>query len=71
MMKKRKIWVKKINSFEEENKADIKYYASETPEERLSDIQFCRQQYYLLRGKNENGKGLRRVVKIIKQTRGK
>ena len=64
---KKKIWVRKFNSFKEENKADIKYYSSKTPEERLSDIQFCREQFPKLRGNNENGKGLRRVFKIIKQ----
>ena len=64
---KKKIWVRKFNSFKEENKADIKYYSSKTPEERLSDIQFCREQFPKLRGTNENGKGLRRVFKIIKQ----
>ena len=56
--------------FDETQKSDDEYYRTRTPEQRLSDIQFCREQYYLLNNskiKNENRKRLQRVFKIVKQ----
>ena len=68
LMKKNKIRLKKFTSFKAENKAELQYYKQKTPEERLSDIQFCREQFFKLSGINENRKRLRRVFRIIKQT---
>lgn len=62
-------WFKKAHSFAEENRLDEEYYAQETPEERLSDVQFCREQYFLIKGvKNARRKRFQRVFKVIKQT---
>lgn len=60
----RKIWIKKtdLSQYEKEEK---KYYASLTPEEKLSTIQELREEE--LKRKNEDGKRLRRVLRIIKQ----
>lgn len=63
----KKNWIKIAGSFKEANQNDFDYYSRQSKEERLNDIQFCREQYFLLKGKNENRKGLRRVYKIIKQ----
>ncbi len=40
-----------------------------SPQERLEIMQFLREVYYKLRGnlKNESGKGLRRVIRVIPQ----
>lgn len=72
---KKKIMVNIAHSFKEADDWDIKYYAFRTPEERLSDIQFCREQYYLINPKttskntkNVSRKRLPRVLKIVKQT---
>jgi hypothetical protein len=67
---KHKIWVNKSNSFEEAQEFDDSYYLSLTPVERLETVQFLREKYWKLQKdiKHESGKGLRRVLKIIKQT---
>lgn len=66
---KRVCWIKKARSFEEAERFDDEYYNRESPEERLSDIQFCREQYFIIRGINidESRKRLRRVFRVIKQ----
>lgn len=67
---KHKIWVNKSNSFEDAQEFDDAYYLSLTPVERLETVQFLREKYGKLKKdvKHESGKGLRRVLKIIKQT---
>jgi len=68
--KKRK-WIRVVKGFKEKNRLDEIDHLSKTAEERLSDIQFCRENYSYLKGrKNANRKGLRRVLKIIKKTQG-
>ena len=66
---KHKIWVKKSNSFEEAQEFDDSYYLSLTPVERLETVQFLREKHWKLKKdvNHESGKGLRRVLKIIKQ----
>jgi hypothetical protein len=61
---KRKIWTKKI-TFSKSEEEDEKYYSSLTSQERLSIVQELREEE--LKRKNEDGKGLRRVFKVIKQ----
>lgn len=62
----KKIWQQKHTSFKEAKEFDDIYYMSESPEERLSDIQFCREQYFKMKGiANEGRKRLRRVIRII------
>jgi hypothetical protein len=41
-----------------------------SPGQRLSDVQICRLQYSKIRGLDESGKGLRRVLKVVKQAQG-
>ncbi len=63
----KRIWAHKSNSFKEANEFEAKYYSLESPQERLSDIQFCRETYFKLKGIPSAGrKGLRRVIRIIK-----
>lgn len=67
MKQKKKMWIKKANSLSKAKQFNNKYYASRSPEECLSDIQICREQYFLMKGIDESRKRLRRVLKIIKQ----
>jgi len=68
MIKKRKIWIRISKGFKEANKFDDFYSLSLTPRQRLEDTQFCREQYFYLKGEKYAGrKGLCRVIKIIKK----
>ena len=59
-----KIWVNIAKSFKEAEEFDDKYYMAMTPEERLSMVQICREEYYA-KIKHEDRKRFRRVVRII------
>lgn len=59
------VWVKKFGSFEEADRADEEYYASMSPEERLAIIQSLRESHHKLRGSPNDGKGLRRVARVV------
>ncbi|MEW6703125.1 MAG: hypothetical protein AB1298_10475 [Bacteroidota bacterium] len=56
--------IKKI-ALKDKHNYDLEYWLSKTPEERISAIEFLRQQFY----ETENGSTprLQRVVKIIKR----
>lgn len=65
----KRIWVHKTKSFKKAKEFEEKYYLLESPQQRLSDLQFCRQQYFKIRGMTDEGrKGLRRVIRVAKQT---
>ena len=65
-MNMKKIWINKANSFREAAEFDSAYYAKMSRSERIGTMQFLREVYHKLRAsKIENGKGLRRVIKII------
>lgn len=67
-MTMKNIWLHKARSFKEAKEFEDKYYLLKTPSERLSDMQFCRDQYFKIKGiVDEGGKGLRRVIRIFKQ----
>lgn len=63
----KKWWIRKAKSWEEAEQLDDEYYRLESPERRLSDIQFCREQYFKIKGINinESRKRLRRFFKVI------
>lgn len=65
----KKWWIKKAKSWEEEERLDDEYYRLESPEQRLSDIQFCREMYFKLKriNINESRRRLRRFFKVIQQ----
>lgn len=65
--KKRKWFVNVAHSFKEAEEWDDKYNASLTPEERLSDIQICRDNYLKIKGINARRKRFSRVFRVIKQ----
>lgn len=65
-MRKDKVWVNKARSFQEAEKFNDEYYLNMTPEERLSIIQLCREEYHA-KIKHENRKRFRRVFKIVQQ----
>lgn len=66
---KRKVWVNKSRSFRESQEFDDAYYQAMTPKERLETVQFLREEYEKMKKgkKHEDRKGLRRVLKLIKQ----
>ncbi len=76
----KKVWAHKTDSFQKAEEFDEKYNLSRSPEERLSDVQFLREEYLKMNPapqggarvkkglRNESRNGLRRVLKIIKQT---
>ena len=61
-------FIHKSNSFVSAEKFKKEINKKLTPEQKLTDIQICREQYFKLKGLNESRKRLRRVIKIIKQT---
>ena len=66
---KKKIWANIVNSFSDAEKFDDEYYRSQTPLQRLDEMQFLREQYMKMNQEAEDAhrKGLRRVIKVIKQ----
>lgn len=63
----KKWWIRNAYSFKEAEEFDDEYYRQRTSEERLEDIQFCREMYFRLKGINinESRKRLRRVLRVI------
>jgi len=63
-----KWWIRKAKSFKEAEEFDDEYYRRMPPEDRLSDMQLCRQMYFKLKHINidEVRKGLRRFYKVVK-----
>ncbi|HAV41065.1 MAG TPA: hypothetical protein DCW97_01460 [Acidobacteria bacterium] len=68
----KRIWAKKFHSFKAAEAAEFSYYEDMTPEDRLSMVQFLREEYWKFNRAegNANRKRLSRVFKIIKQTPG-
>jgi hypothetical protein len=64
-----KVWVNKARSFKEALDFDTAYYSGLSSEERIEGVQFLREEYFKSKGIEfrEDGKRLRRVVRIIKQ----
>lgn len=66
---RKKIWINKASSYKDAEKFEHDYYNSMNSIERISIMQDLRESYLKLKGKSdESRKGLRRVIKIIKQT---
>jgi len=67
---KKKIWVNKVDSFSAAEKFDDEYHRTQTPAQRLDEMQFLREQYFKMNKEacDAHRKGLRRVIKVIKQT---
>ena len=62
----KKIWVNKANSFKEAEAFDSAYYMKMSKAERISTMQFLREEYRKIKApRNENRKRLRRVIKIV------
>jgi hypothetical protein len=66
-MKNKKIIINKFTSFKEAEEWEDEYYLFKSKEERLSDIQYCREIYFKLLNKNAGRKRFRRVFRVIKQ----
>lgn len=65
----RKIWVNKADSFDLAKEYDDYYYLSMSPQERLETVQLLREIYFKINKglENESRKGLRRIIKVVKQ----
>ncbi|MCM8777814.1 MAG: hypothetical protein NC905_06095 [Candidatus Omnitrophica bacterium] len=61
-----KIWVKKCKGLKKANRVDMEYYLKMKPEQRIETVQMLREMRFKLNG-DEDRKGLRRVVRIVKQ----
>lgn len=63
----KKIWIKKSQSFKEAQEFDARYYHAMSAQQRLELVQFLREIYHKIKGrhKNEIGKRLRRVIKVV------
>ena len=62
----KKIWIHKANSFKEAAEFESAYYAKMSKAVRIGTMQLLREIYHKLKGpRNENGKRLRRVIKVI------
>lgn len=64
MAKRREGALRFVDKSEEMN-ADLKYWLSKTPEERLEAVEFLRSQYYALAGY----KSIPRIVREIRPMR--
>jgi hypothetical protein len=64
----KRIWINKARSFKEAADFDTAYYLSLSSEERLEGVQILREEYFKSKGLEfrEDGKRLRRVLRIIK-----
>jgi len=63
-----KVWVNKAKSFEAAERFDKNYYLRMSGKERLETVQMLREMWFNVdKSNNENGKRLRRTVRIIKQ----
>ncbi|MFH0774879.1 MAG: hypothetical protein V2A53_05220 [bacterium] len=64
-----RIWINYAKGFEEAEAFDTEYYLKQTASDRLETMQFLRESFLKFgKGVNEGREGLRRFVKIIKQT---
>lgn len=63
----KKIWVHKSYAFSDADAFSDVLNRLSSYKQRLSDIQFCRECYFKLKGIYENRKRLRRSVKVIKR----
>ncbi len=62
-----KIWVNKAKSFEAAEEFDNAYYRKMGYKKRLGTVQILREMWRNIRRSNEDGKRLRRTVRVIKQ----
>ncbi|MDI6752728.1 MAG: hypothetical protein QME07_07800 [bacterium] len=68
-MEERKIWINRPASPEDTERFERDYYLKMTKSERLSTVQFLRDMHSKIKGESDEGReGLRRVIKIAKQS---
>lgn len=58
----------RITNFKDAENEDFEYWLQKTPEEKLDTLQYLREMVYDL--KNEDRKGLQRILRVIKRKRG-
>ena len=65
----KKIWINKARSFKEAEEFDRSYYQHLSNDQRIEMMQVLREEYFESTGllPNENGKRLRRILRVVKQ----
>ena len=58
-------FIYKTDSFKKAEDFKKKLNKALSPQERLNDVQICREQYFKLKGLDESRKRLRRILKIM------
>lgn len=66
----KRIWINKAGSFETADKFEAEYYKGLSSKMRVETVQLLREMHFKSRGLKlgEDGKRLRRVLVVIKQT---
>lgn len=64
-----KVWIHKADSIADAEKFEQDYYSKMSGSERLETVQILREEYFKLKkgSRDENRKGLRRVLNIAEQ----
>jgi hypothetical protein len=62
-----KLWVRRLESFEDEARADREFWASMTPDERVAALEEIRSDWYKIHGGHDSG--LRRVLRVVEKIR--
>lgn len=57
------IWFRKLDSFDEAQRADRDFWRSVSPDARVAAVEDLRKQWAVLRGANDEG--LRRTVRVL------
>lgn len=64
----RRLWVRKLSSFADEEAADVAFWQALSPDERIAALEEMRRDAWKVTG--ERSEGLRRVVRVISRASG-
>ena len=57
------VWIRKLDSFDEAERADREFWRSVSPDARVAAVEDLRKQWAVLQGANVEG--LRRTVRVL------
>ena len=57
------VWIRKLDSFDDAERADREFWRSVSPDARVAAVEDLRQQWAVLQGANDEG--LRRTVRVL------
>jgi len=61
-----KLWIRKLDSFEDEARADREFWAAVTPDDRVAALEEIRRDWFKIHGGHDPG--LRRVLRIAEKS---